>query len=182
MSSGVNVIGTLEGLTLSYAIPVFYSTNAWIKYFINENYRKGKPYVWCSECFEGHRKPVSGMPPMARSSSPLQIYRELLDDVASNDAHSSKIAQQQHSLNSLAVKWQAAGEIGKVEFEEIIALANRPVSNIWRPVIYVIPQDAIHPSRIDVVHPKDRAGAVGREYIIKDLNTSEFDILEPAKC
>jgi hypothetical protein len=52
-------IGTLDGLILSYDIPVFYSTNAWLKYFINEHYRGGCHYVWCSEAFDGVRRPVS---------------------------------------------------------------------------------------------------------------------------
>ena len=49
MSLSADSIGTLDKLSLSYPIPVFYSTNAWVKYYINENYRGGRHYVWCSE-------------------------------------------------------------------------------------------------------------------------------------
>jgi hypothetical protein len=182
MAVDKRIIGTLEALVRPHAIPIFYSTNAWVKYYIHERYRDGRHYVWCSEGFSGPRRSTWGMPPMPRSSSPLEIYRELLGDVISSDSHSSKITQQQHSLNSLAQKWLSSGEIGNVEFKEIFTLVNLPISNIWRPVIYVIPQHAIHPSRVQVVHPAARAGVLEREYIIHDLLSSEFDVLEPAKC
>jgi hypothetical protein len=182
MGLSADSIGTLQQLALSYPIPVFYSTNAWVKYYVNENYNGGLHYVWCSEAFEGPRRQVRGMPPPARSSSPIEIYRELLGDVQTRDRHSAKITQQKHSLNSLAQRWLADSKIGEIEFDEIATLVNGQDINNWRPLIYVIPQHAIHPSRVQVVRPGSRAGEVGREYIITDLTGSEFDVLEPARC
>jgi hypothetical protein len=182
MGFAADSIGTLQTLSLSYPIPVFYSTNAWLKYFVNENYNNGRHYVWCSEAFEGPRRHVRGMPPTPRSSSPIDIYRELLGDVQTRDQHSAKITQQKHSLNSLAQKWLSEGSIGAIEYEEIVTLVNGSDFNNWRPLIYVIPQQAIHPSRVQVVRPGSRAGVIGREYIITDLTGSEFDALEPARC
>jgi hypothetical protein len=119
---------------------------------------------------------------MARSSTPRDIYRELLGDVQSRDLHSAKIAQQQHSLNSLAQKWHAARTIGDIEFEELVTLINGHDINNWRPVIYVIPKHGIHASRVQVVHPKAKAALIGREYIITDLKSVEFDMIEPTRC
>jgi hypothetical protein len=182
MGLSADSIGTLQQLALTYPIPVFYSTNAWMKYYINENYHGGRHFIWCSEAFDGQRRHVRGSPPPPRSSSPMEIYRELLSDVQSRDYHSAKITQQKHSLNSLAQKWLAEGGIGQIEFDEIATLVNAHDFNNWRPLIYVIPQRAIDPARVQVVRPGSRAGAVGREYIIADLMASEFDVLEPTRC
>jgi hypothetical protein len=182
MGLGANSLGTLQELALSYTIPVFYSTNAWVKFYIAEHFRAGQHYVWCSEAFEGPRLYVKGMPPAPRSSCPVDIYRDLLGDVQSRDLHSAKIIQQRHSLNSLAQRWLDEGAIGKIQYEELVSLVNGSDFNNWRPLIYVIPQHLIHPSRVQVVRPEARAGLVTREYIISDLASSEFDVLEPARC
>lgn len=66
---------TLSEMGLAYSIPVFYSTNVWVKFFIAERYRR-RHYVWCSEGFDISRQHIQGMPKPPRNSSPCDIYRE----------------------------------------------------------------------------------------------------------
>jgi hypothetical protein len=46
----------------------------------------------------------------------------------------------------------------------------------WRPLLYIIPYEAVT-SRVQLVPVSQRAG-FGNEYIIADLQRSEFDIIE----
>ncbi len=180
-TSATNTV-TLDQINLRYAIPVFYSTNPWLKYFINSRYRDGKHFVWCSEAYDGSRQKVQGQPAMAASSSPIEIYRELVRDTQRRDQHSFKITQQKNSLTSIATKWRKEGSISEIELKEIIALVTDTDFTNWRPLLYVIPKYQINASRITVVDPDERAGRIHREYTIKDLDSSEFDALEVNLC
>jgi hypothetical protein len=151
-------------------IPVYYSTNTWAKWFINRSFRNKKHYVWCSDAFDGSRFGF----PSAPSSTPKDIYRELQRDVTARDKHSLKINQQRASLLSLCAKWFRPESI---EYGEILYFLGEQDFYKWRPVIYVIPQHLVAASRVRIVNPDERA-AMAREYIIGDLDESEFDVIE----
>jgi hypothetical protein len=160
------------------ASPVLYSTNVYLKQVIQREYRGDKHYVWCSEYFDavragGSYTASSLIPP---SSNPADIYRELKADCDRRDLHSSRIAVQKNSLTQRAREWYKKSEITAEQRDEILLLVKRATYAEWRPLIYVIPRDAVRP-RLQLVPLAQRAG-LGPEYIITDLDRSEFDLIE----
>jgi hypothetical protein len=157
--------------------PVLYSTNTFLKFHIQERFRKCIHYVWCSESFDNAKLGAySGASLIAPSSNPAEIYRQLKLDVERADRHSAKIIAQRASLNSLAVDWEANGDITVDEKNEIIYMAKNASFIEWRPLIYVIPRQTVA-ARLKLVAPDKRA-SLGLEYIIDDLQRDEFDIIE----
>lgn len=157
--------------------PVLYSTNVFLKFHIQQQYRGDVHYVWCSENFDSRTVAAyssgSLVPP---SSNPADIYRALLEDVKRGDRHSAKIAAQRASFEKLAFAWLAAGEITSEQKDEIIYMVEHADMNHWRPLLYVVPRIPVEP-RLKPVPMNKRAG-LGPEYIIEDLRRSEFDLIE----
>lgn len=157
--------------------PLLYSTNVFLKLLVQERFRGNVHYAWCSESFDSStlsRYSLSSQ--VAPSSNPADIYRELKLAVQKKDQHSYKINEQKLSLKNLAVTWEAAGEISSDDKEEIVYRVDNAAFDDWRPLIYIIPR-ALVPPRIQTV-PPDRRASFGPEYIIADLQRSEFDIIE----
>lgn len=156
-----------------------YSTNVWMKYAIHQKYRNDTHYVWCSELFDSRTASSFSLGSLVpASANPVDIYRELKRDVQSKDSHSAKITAQKASLSTLAVKWAAAKEITEEQKEDIILMVDKATFDEWRPLLYVIPRGAaIIPPRLQTVPVGQRAG-LGEEYIIKDLQGTEFEIVE----
>ncbi|MBV9864110.1 MAG: hypothetical protein JO316_02050 [Abitibacteriaceae bacterium] len=159
------------------ASTILYSTNTYLKLYIQERFRHDLHYVWCSEHFDVNALPkyASGRNVPA-SSNPIDVFREIKRDVESQDQHSARINGQKASLNSLAVKWEAAGDITTDEKDEIIYIVNNASFHQWRPLMYVIPRAPVA-ARMKLVPPHSRAG-LSEEYIIEDLKRPEFDIIE----
>lgn len=157
--------------------PVLYSTNVFLKLLIQEKFRNNYHYVWCSEYFDIRKHPAyvhaTQVPP---SSSPIDLYNRLKEDVKGSDTGSLKIAQQKVSFRSLATDWESRGEISRENREEIFYMTEHYGFDYWRPLIYVIPTNLVE-DRLETVPPEKRAGA-GTEYIIPDLRRNEFDIIE----
>ena len=110
------------------------------------------------------------------SANPADIYRLLREDVRRSDSHSVKINQQKATLGSLAVDWQRAGRISEIQRDEIIFMVQNATFDHWRPLLYIIPVEAVRP-RMKLVPIGKRAG-FGDEYIIEDLKRTEFDLVE----
>ncbi len=157
--------------------PVVYSTNPYLKYLIYREYRGDVHYVWCSENFDSRKlgsytRDVL-VPP---SSNPADIYRQLLSEVERTDGHSPKIEEQKASLSKLAIEWTIRGEINETESAEIIYMVNEAPFGHWRPLIYVISRELVG-DRMKTVPIADRAG-FGNEYVVEDLTSDEFDLIE----
>lgn len=154
-----------------------YSTNVFLKLHIQDTYRNGVHYAWCSESFDSGTlsKHSSGyyVPP---SSNPLDIYRQLADDIRRQDKHSSKISEQRAGIVSRANRWARNGEISDDDKKDIIYLAKHGAFEVWRPQLYVVSRSLVQ-SRITLV-PADKRAGIGNEWIISDLRRTEFDILE----
>lgn len=156
---------------------VLYSTNVFLKQFIQARFMGDLHYVWCSDTFDsatlGRYSLGALLPP---SSNPVDIYRELKRDVDRGDLHSAKIAAQRASFISLATLWHASGHLAEEDRDDIAYMVNNAPLSHWRPLIYVIPRAPVE-SRLQLVPASKRAG-IGDEYIIPDLQRNEFDLIE----
>lgn len=156
---------------------LLYSTNVFLKLYIQQEYRRDIHYVWCSENFDSRTSaPYSSGSQVPPSSNPADIYRSLRDDVSRNDRHSAKIAAQRASFEKMAIMWLAAGEITLEQKDEIIYMVAHADISYWRPLLYVIPRISVE-ARLKTV-PMDKRAGFGPEYIIEDLRRSEFDLIE----
>jgi len=148
-----------------------------MKFLIQQRFRLDIHYVWCSESFDASANsrysPLSMVPP---SSNPADIYKQLKQDVERKDNHSYKIAEQKASQKKLAIDWHHAGEISAAAKDEIIYMVDNSPFDYWRPLLYLIPRINVE-TRIKIVPIQLRAG-LANEYILPDLNRSEFDIIE----
>lgn len=158
---------------------ILYSTNSFAKHLIQSTYRDNKHYIWCSEHFDGTAAPRYSAPSLvAQSSNPVDIYRELKKATErGGDRHNEKINQQRLLYNKLAIDWANNGEITDLIKNEIIFIANNQSLEQWRPLLYVIPITDEIKSRLKSV-PIEQRASVAMEYIIEDLDASEFDIVE----
>lgn len=157
--------------------PILYSTNPLIKLLINQKFRGDKHYVWCGETFDSSKMPAYAVGAnVAPSSDPCAIFNRLKQDAERKDRHSPKIAEVKASLSMLATKWLTASEITKEQHEEIIYMVNLEDFGYWKPVLYVIPRAQVA-AKLKLVPPAKRA-SFGDEYIIENLERTEFDIVE----
>jgi hypothetical protein len=164
--------GRAGGMGLCY-----YSTNPWIKWYIQNKWRGDVHFVWCSDVFDpgtvGTAHHGSLVPP---TSSPCAIYKDLADAVrpGRTDRHNSKITEQRAGIVSRAEAWRRSGEVTNGVADEILAIVHGGDLSIWRPELYIIPKTAIDETRVELVPYQDRAG-LGDEFRIRDLRGSEFD-------
>jgi hypothetical protein len=160
---------------------LLWSTNTLLKNRIQQRFLGDKHYVWCSPTFEaaalGRYALGYGQPP---TSDPCTIYRQLREAVIRRDEHDPKIQAQKGTLKALAVDLQLAGTLTEDARDEIVAMVNASQLADWRPLIYVIPYAPVA-ARAELV-PRPKRASHEPEYIIRDLEIAEFDIIEPVQC
>lgn len=111
---------------------VLYSTNTWLAYAISERFYRGIHYVWCSP----HAGPSSvpshdaTVPP---SSSPLEIYRLLSQEVVRGDRHSALIQQNRAGILRGAQSRRQQGVIGEPHEGEIRAVVSLAETRDFKP-------------------------------------------------
>lgn len=161
------------------ASPVLYSTNPWIAVDIAMRYRGGIFFAWVCECFDVRSaSPGTAAASIAPTSNPCRIYINLLEESKAGDGHSGLIKGYKKTFTRLARDWQSGGLLTQDHCDEIIAAIRAPAWTIWRPVLYVIPREAIERAgRLVSVPRRDRA-AHGPELQVTDLRRDEFDIIE----
>jgi hypothetical protein len=155
-----------------------YSANPWFATEIATRYRGGRFFAWVCEYFDtAHAPSGSAGALIAPNSNPRKIYEDLLNEYRAEEEHSRVIRDHKKTFARLAKKWLTASEITQDQYDEIVASVRARSWRIWKPVLYVIPQAGIGPSRIIEVKRSDRGG-YGPEYQILDLQRHEFDIVD----
>jgi hypothetical protein len=153
---------------------LLYSANPWIKYLIQEEYRRGLHYVWCSEqCDSSAAHPLSFASLVPVSSNPKDIYRDLH---ARNTAGLDKIEHIKAMYTTLSLDWVNAHEMTSDDRDDLISFITKAGPTHWKPLLYVIPKHTLGSRAIRVNHAA-RAGH-GNEWTIADLRSTEFDIVE----
>lgn len=156
---------------------LLYSTNVLLKYYICNQFYNNIHYVWCSETFDASKSAqyTSGSM-IAPTSNPHDIYDDLKKAVDKHDVHNSKIIAQMASIKAVAIQKHQASDITDGQKDEIIYMVGHADFSHWRPLVYIIPRPTVGP-RLKVV-PIQKRASFGKEYIIKDLHTDEFDVIE----
>jgi hypothetical protein len=155
---------------------LLYSTNTYLKFRIQEDYR-GEHHAWCSPMFSASALNKyalgSGTPP---SSDPASIYRDLSEAVRRTDEHCAKIADQRAVLLALAVEWHNGGKITDAARDDIAMIVSKATFNHWRPLLFVIPYAGVATRVQDVA--RARRASMEPEFIVPDLKSEEFGIVE----
>jgi hypothetical protein len=148
-----------------------YSTNPAFSHYIAEKYLNKKHYIWCSDKYD-----AGGAP----SSSPCELFISLQKDCDTEDTHSDLIKKYKKTFRKLVSAWTADGIISDIDKRDIIAEINSRSWIIWRPQLYIICRMLIAPERLEAVPAAGRA-AIADEWKIRDLDSSEFEIIERVK-
>ncbi len=147
-----------------------YSVNTWLAYKISELYYNNIHYVWCSPHFN-----ASNINPP--SSNPKEIYWNLKKDIDGKDHHSSKIEQNKVGIIKGANIKKSQGIITDIQEQEIIDIVSVAEMEDFRPLIYIIPTEKVK-GIINPVSYKFKADKFSQEYIIEELASDFFDIVD----
>jgi hypothetical protein len=157
---------------------LYYSANTRLAYFITEQFYQSTHFVWCAPVFNPMKLDnydVRSKIPV--SSSPFKIYRNLLEDVQTNDKHSTKIEQNRIGLKKGAAIMREKGIIDDNDFARILTIIDKADISEFTPLLYLIPAHLIS-KRIVQVDVESSANPLSSEYQIFDLKKSEFEIVE----
>ncbi len=155
---------------------VVYSASSWLAYIIGERYYSGYHYIWCTPHFDPSSVASISytVPP---SSSPAEIYRNLLEDVKRGDRHSSKIAANKAGILRGVEYKMTAGEITKKRASEIASIVDAAEPRDFKPLIFVVPF-ALVTKLIKPVPVNQRAHPLSIEFIIDRLPREKFDVID----
>jgi hypothetical protein len=155
---------------------VLYSANSWLGYKIADEYYRGQHYVWCTPYFDSSSIPSIDytVPP---SSSPIEIYRSLREDVKRGDRHSAKIAANKAGLLRGVEHKRAAGDVTDEQASEIASIVDASEPRDFRPLIFVIPFHLVQ-DKLRKVPVSQRAHPLSVEFIIDGLTRDCFDVID----
>ncbi|MFN8400073.1 MAG: hypothetical protein U0X74_08660 [Anaerolineales bacterium] len=155
---------------------VLYSASSWLAFAIAERYYGGYHYIWCTPHFDPSSVPSISyaVPP---SSSPVEIYRNLREDVKRGDRHSAKIAANKAGILRGVEHKLTAGEITTEQGSEIASIVDAAEPQDFRPFIFVVPF-ALVEKIIKPVPVSQRAHPLSIEFIIDKLPRDKFDVID----
>lgn len=135
--------------------------------------------MWCCEYFDpaaaGTATAASAIGP---TSDPRTLFEQLRIHCEKEEQHSHLIKGYRKTFCRLAAEWLAATSIDRAQHDEIVATVKAPSWRIWRPQLYVIPRYPIDSAGRLISVPRRARAAYGPELQIRDLDSSEFDIIE----
>lgn len=146
-----------------------YSVNSRLAYMVNKHFYGHIHYVWCAPRFF-----CAGNPP---SSNPREIFNMLSADVDRKDRHSSKIEQNRMGIIKGANIKKSNGDITAHTLSEIVSIVNNAGIEYFHPLIYVIDRELVR-DRVKNVNALDKAEFFSSEFMIEELVSNEFDVLE----
>ena len=146
-----------------------YSVNSLLAYNINEHYYQGTHYVWCSPKFNESQNPPS--------SNPREIVYALQCDIAGGDRHSRWIEQNRAGLVKGVDAKYNAGIINDLMRDDLFYIITHAEIAHFKPLIYIIDRRKVAKNLIRVP-VSETAGLFSQEYIVKELRTAQFDIIE----
>lgn len=156
---------------------VLFSTQTLLAYSIAQRYYHGYHYVWCAPYFDQGSKPPTEYfnPP---SSSPVEIYKSLLEVTTRGDRHSTLIENNKSSIIYGATKKREAGVIDDRQLQEINCIVDATQPSDFSPLLYVIPYTEAVARITHEVHPRDKAHPLSEEYLIEALPRHLFQYIK----
>ncbi len=160
-------------------VPILFSTQTYLAWFINEHFYGRSHYVWCAPIFNAkelkEKDQFYGIP---RSSSPFEIYKAYKEDSSRGDLHSDCIAQNKRGLLKGASFNLEKGIITESEYKRIQAIIDNSPAQEFRPYMYLIPKLMIPYERIHLVDVEESANPLSYEFQVHDLHSNEFTTIQ----
>ena len=156
----------------------YYSTNTYLSHHISKTFYNETFYVWCSPVFDPDK--LDALDPRKKipgSSSPAKIYRDLKSDVEKGDAHSAKIESNKLGLKKGVAEALIKGVIDTEDVARINEMIDVAYIADFCPLLYIIPAHLVR-VRIKKISVKEMAHPLGEEYILSDLKSNEFEIIQ----
>lgn len=148
----------------------YYSTTTFLTLCINKHLYAGKHFTYVAEGFYPYGKKNP------KSSNPLLIYIDLYQPWQDRDQYDKFIAQHRMSVRKGVLAKKNDNTILDAIATDLYRVADRIELDFFYPVVYKINSD------INWLVNKGRASLAGSaltgssEYLIRDLDNSEFDI------
>ncbi len=147
---------------------LFYSTNAQLAQIITARFFKDTFRVWAAPQFDNEFNPPS--------SNPKEIFMRLHEDVKRQDNHSSKMNEIKAGLLKAIQKKRGDGSLTEEQEKEANNIIFASTIIRYKPFLYLIPNTST--LNISKAQIEDKAEVLSEEYIIKDLSSKEFDIIQ----
>jgi hypothetical protein len=153
---------------------LLYSANTQLAYKINQKYYNQKHYVYCCPYYDPRQLGdlEQSTPP---SSSPCELLRDFSAEATRDEGHSKFIKQNRAGLRRGAATKFDTGVITLQQRDDILHIVSKSKNAAFRPLLYVVPYHVVS-ARIRPVAVTKRAHPFSEEYIIDDLDRSEFDV------
>jgi hypothetical protein len=152
---------------------VLYSATTRLAYSIAEQFYGGVHYVWCAP----YRRPDPFAVGIPASSNPLEIYWSYHKAVKSGDGHSFYIAANRRGIAFGATARHQTGIVDAKTRDRIQLIAEKAPITDFKPLLFVIPY-ALVKNVLKEAAVDEAARASSVEYIIENLQRSDFDVLD----
>lgn len=142
-------------------------------------YYQDNHFVWCSPVFDNLDKNVNDpLRSIDSTSCPKYIYETFRKDINDNNLNSEKIRANMNGLLQGMSIMLDQGVISHKEAHLITLTISRAPIRYFRPRLYLIPVTQSILGKLIKVPLLNAAHPLSEEYQIKDLNGSEFEIIE----
>ena len=155
--------------------PILYSTNTFLAYSISEKYYGNVHYFWCAPYFDPRQASTLSvsLPP---TSSPAELYEDLLKDIFRGDNHSPRVAQNKSGILAGATAHKNRRKITTVQFNEIVEIVRAAQLQDFKPLLFVAPYTRLGKKLKPVPVPK-RAHPLSAEFVAEGIPRSHFDAI-----
>lgn len=163
-------------------VPILYSIQTYLAYYINVTYYDNTHFAWCApefDCFLNS----SLAPNQAYTSNPKSILEEFLKEIKYNDTHMSRTAIEHNVMglirgaNKMLLSHKITIKQRKDILKKIKECQENNYQDYFRPLIYIIPTKN-NDIKIEIVPVKHRALPLSEEYIVKGIKTDSVGIID----
>lgn len=162
---------------------VLYSVQSALAFYINEEYYNKKHYAWCSPFFD-YRTESRRTPAVPYTSNPKDIYNKLKENISIIDRHYNRSEIERNVMGLLRGaqimrEKERITESTYLDIKSIIKTSQDGlnIKEYFRPLLYVIPYK-LNENLIKSVSVEDRALPFSSEYIIEELPSGNFSIID----
>jgi hypothetical protein len=156
---------------------ILYSTNTFLAYSISEKYYGSLHYFWCTPHFDSNSLGALSTSKSAPSSSPAELYEDLIRDILRGDRHSTRVTQNRSGIITGATVSLSRKFIARKQFNEIVEIVRAAELKDFRPLLFVGAYDHLK-KYLRTVAVSKRANPLSDEFIAQDVRRDRFDVIE----